>query len=96
VSPEDDQPPTGIDRGLELAFGDKQPKTKIQGDDEGLRSVELSPFLLARHEVTKGQWTRIWVDAAELQPCEDLGTARSRSAHRQWLRDHGHPLVDGD
>lgn len=67
MSPEDDQPPSGIDRGLELAFGDKQPKTKSQGDDEGLRSVELSPFLLARHEVTKGQWTRIWVDAAELR-----------------------------
>lgn len=28
-------------------------------DDEGLRSVRLTPFFCARHEVTKGQWTRL-------------------------------------
>ena len=29
-------------------------------DDEALHEVELSPFLLARHELTQGQWARLW------------------------------------
>ncbi|MEQ1634877.1 MAG: formylglycine-generating enzyme family protein, partial [Planctomycetota bacterium] len=29
-------------------------------DDEAPRRVQLAPFLLARHEVTQAQWTRMW------------------------------------
>ena len=31
-----------------------------RNDDEMLHEVQLSPFLLARHELTQGQWARLW------------------------------------
>jgi hypothetical protein len=36
-------------------------------DDETLHEVTLSPFLLARHELTQGQWARLWTWDAELR-----------------------------
>jgi serine/threonine protein kinase/formylglycine-generating enzyme required for sulfatase activity len=36
-------------------------------DDETLHEVTLSPFLLARHELTQGQWSRLWTWDAELR-----------------------------
>ncbi|MBL8737110.1 MAG: SUMF1/EgtB/PvdO family nonheme iron enzyme [Planctomycetes bacterium] len=36
-------------------------------DDEVLHEVTLSPFLLARHELTQGQWSRLWTWDAELR-----------------------------
>lgn len=35
--------------------------------DEQARDVELQPFLIARHEMTKAQWTRLWCGAPELR-----------------------------
>jgi formylglycine-generating enzyme required for sulfatase activity/tRNA A-37 threonylcarbamoyl transferase component Bud32 len=38
-------------------------------DDARLRSVELAPFFLARHELTQGQWARLWTwNDSERQP----------------------------
>ena len=34
-------------------------------DNEALHEVTLSPFLLARHELTQGQWARMWTWDAE-------------------------------
>lgn len=39
MSPEDDQPPSEIDRGLDLAFGGTQPKPQVQSDDKGPTQV---------------------------------------------------------
>ena len=37
--------------------------------DETLRQVKLEPFLLARHELTQGQWVRLWLgDEGERAP----------------------------
>ena len=36
-------------------------------DDEDLHQVTLTPFLLARHELTQGQWARLWTWDSELQ-----------------------------
>jgi formylglycine-generating enzyme required for sulfatase activity len=36
-------------------------------DNETLRKVTLSPFLLARHELTQGQWSRLWTWDTELR-----------------------------
>ncbi len=36
-------------------------------DNEALHEVTLSPFLLARHELTQGQWSRLWTWDAELR-----------------------------
>ena len=36
-------------------------------DDETLHEVTLSPFLLARHELTQGQWSRLWTWDAKLR-----------------------------
>jgi len=36
-------------------------------DDETLHEVTLSPFLLARHELTQGQWSRLWTWDAEMR-----------------------------
>jgi serine/threonine protein kinase/formylglycine-generating enzyme required for sulfatase activity len=35
--------------------------------NETLHEVTLSPFLLARHELTQGQWSRLWTWDAELR-----------------------------
>lgn len=34
---------------------------------EQLRKADLEPFLLARHELTQGQWARLWPGAREVQ-----------------------------
>ncbi|MBL8731085.1 MAG: SUMF1/EgtB/PvdO family nonheme iron enzyme [Planctomycetes bacterium] len=36
-------------------------------NDETLHDVSLSPFFLARHELTQGQWSRLWTWDAELR-----------------------------
>ena len=36
-------------------------------DDETLHEVTLAPFLLARHELTQGQWARLWAFEARLR-----------------------------
>ncbi|MFO1032198.1 MAG: SUMF1/EgtB/PvdO family nonheme iron enzyme [Planctomycetota bacterium] len=36
-------------------------------DNETLHEVTLSPFFLARHELTQGQWSRLWTWDAELR-----------------------------
>ena len=36
-------------------------------NDETLYDVSLSPFFLARHELTQGQWSRLWTWDAELR-----------------------------
>lgn len=36
-------------------------------DNETLHPVTLSPFFLARHELTQGQWERLWTWDAELR-----------------------------
>ena len=39
------------------------------GEDEKLHEVTLSPFLLARHEMTQSQWSRLWTwDRALSEP----------------------------
>ncbi|MBL8738977.1 MAG: protein kinase [Planctomycetes bacterium] len=36
-------------------------------DDEWLHEVTLAPFLLARHELTQGQWARLWTWDSEFR-----------------------------
>ncbi|MFO1031807.1 MAG: bifunctional serine/threonine-protein kinase/formylglycine-generating enzyme family protein [Planctomycetota bacterium] len=39
----------------------------VRQDDEHLHDVKLSPFLIARHEMTQGQWARLWTWDVELR-----------------------------
>jgi len=48
-------------------------------EDEQLHPVALSPFLLARHELTQGQWSRLWTwsesdrEPSRYKPGEEIG-----------------------
>jgi serine/threonine protein kinase/formylglycine-generating enzyme required for sulfatase activity len=45
------------------------PDDELRRDDETLHEVTLAPFLLARHELTQAQWSRLWTwDATLRQP----------------------------
>ncbi|MFN6145944.1 MAG: bifunctional serine/threonine-protein kinase/formylglycine-generating enzyme family protein [Planctomycetota bacterium] len=54
-------------------------------DDETLHEVTLSPFLLARHELTQGQWSRLWTWDAELRDPSQYKAGKSFSGRRITL-----------
>ncbi|MGC6487042.1 MAG: protein kinase domain-containing protein [Planctomycetota bacterium] len=65
------------DEGADLYDPDRQPR-------ESLHEVELSPFLLARHELTQGQWARLWAGGE---------AGREPSGYRAGMRADGRRLT---
>ena len=45
-------------------------------DEEVLRLVELSPFLIARHELTRAQWQRLWTWDQDLRKPSHFSSGR--------------------
>ena len=54
-------------------------------DDETLHEVTLSPFLLARHELTQGQWSRLWTWDAEMRDLSQYKADRNIGGKRITL-----------
>jgi len=67
-------------------------------NDETLHEVTLSPFFLARHELTQGQWARLWTWDEELRspsnykPGSNVGGSQITLAHPVELVDW--PMCD--
>jgi formylglycine-generating enzyme required for sulfatase activity len=62
-------------------------------DSETLHEVTLSPFLLARHELTQGQWSRLWTWDAELRDPSEYKSGQSIVGERITL---AHPVEQVD
>ena len=63
-------------------------------DDETLHEVTLSPFLLARHELTQGQWSRLWTWDAELRDPSNYKAGTSNFAGKRITLAHPVEQVD--
>jgi formylglycine-generating enzyme required for sulfatase activity/serine/threonine protein kinase len=63
-------------------------------NEETLHEVTLSPFLLARHELTQGQWSRLWTWDAELRDPSNYKAGPSNFAGKRITLAHPVEQVD--
>lgn len=57
----------------------------LREEDETLHQVTLSPFLLARHELTQGQWARLWTWDTSMQTPSHLDRSDAMVGNRNTL-----------